>query len=155
MPAFMNRKVDVIEQRQLAPVQREIQKQQAVKDGPADKLDAGNGLPIDFRNTHFESIQTPSFAAGHVAVANVSYRFTGPSAVPAFRSMSRILAGAGARMTVRVISLPSCSMATVYVLAARLRKIYAPPAPVFTSSESSFNRTVTPASGTVCSVALS
>ena len=32
MPAFMNGKMNVIEQRQLAPVQREIQKQQSVKD---------------------------------------------------------------------------------------------------------------------------
>jgi hypothetical protein len=36
----MDGKVDVIEQRQLAPVQRKIQEQQSVKDAPADKLDA-------------------------------------------------------------------------------------------------------------------
>ena len=44
----------------------------------------------------------------------------GASLVPAFRSISRTLAGAGESVTVRVISLPSCSMATVYVPAAEI-----------------------------------
>src|ERR1700731_1253207 len=52
MPAFMDRKVDVIKQRQLAPVEGEVQKQQTVEDGPTDKLHAGFWLPIDFRNAH-------------------------------------------------------------------------------------------------------
>src|SRR5207342_3416168 len=112
MPAFMNRKMDVIEQRQLAPVQREIHEQQSIKDGPADKLDAGNGLPIDFRKAHLHQ-STRIICRGCIGFTKVSYRLAGPSVVPAFRSMSRTLAGAGARVTVRVISLPSCSMATV------------------------------------------
>jgi hypothetical protein len=38
--AFMDRKVEIIEQRQLAPVQPKIEKQQSVKHRPTDKLDA-------------------------------------------------------------------------------------------------------------------
>src|SRR4051812_20652205 len=118
MPALMDRKMDVIQQRQLAPVQPKIEKQECVESHPADKLDARYGLPIDFRQVHL-------------------HHGLGASFVPAFKSTSRILAGFAGTTTVREISLPSLSMATVYVPAARLRKIYAPVVPVLVSSKTS------------------
>ena len=52
MPAFMDRKVNVVEQRQLAPIEPKLEKQQSVESHPADKLGAGNRLPFNFRKTH-------------------------------------------------------------------------------------------------------
>src|ERR1700761_3060263 len=58
MSAFMDRKMNVIEQRELAPVGDEVEKQQDVKDGPANPLRARNGLPFNFRKTpvHFRTL---------------------------------------------------------------------------------------------------
>src|SRR6476646_6493353 len=99
MPAFMDRKMHVIQQRQLSPVEPKIEKQQSVECHPADKLDAGNRLPINFRKMHL-------------------HHGAGASFVPAFKSTSRILAGPAGTTTVRAISLPSLSIDTVYVPAA-------------------------------------
>jgi hypothetical protein len=49
MSAFMDWKMNVIEQRELSPVGGEIEKQQDVKDGPANPLRARDGLPFNFR----------------------------------------------------------------------------------------------------------
>jgi hypothetical protein len=58
MPAFMDGKMDVIEQRQLAPVGSKIEKQQSIENHPADKLDAGDRLPFDFRKMHLNQAIT-------------------------------------------------------------------------------------------------
>src|SRR4029077_8083616 len=52
MPAFMYREMHVIEQRQLAPVQGQVQKQQSIEDGPAEELRSGDWLPINFGKMH-------------------------------------------------------------------------------------------------------
>jgi len=55
----MDRKVDVINQRQLAPVEGEVQKQQPVKDSPADKLGRGKPGANRFQEDAFQSRLSP------------------------------------------------------------------------------------------------
>src|SRR5690348_9535262 len=52
MTAFMDGKMYVIEQCQLAPMERQIHEQQRVKDDPRKKLRSGDRFPLKFRKAH-------------------------------------------------------------------------------------------------------
>ena len=52
MSTFMDRKMHVVEQSQLTPVERQIQKQQRIESDPRKKLRSRDRFPFNFRKAH-------------------------------------------------------------------------------------------------------